>query len=114
MIIINTLFPLLAMMALGYMLKRRGMTSDEFLKTLDKLVYYIFFPVMLFWKTAKPTGSDTSGDSVQLRQYGPDGRPLDVEHQVNLCTTNYQGTYQDQGPGLAAKLTVANDYPKDH
>ena len=60
MIIINTLFPLLAMMALGYMLKRQGMTSDEFLKTLDKLVYYIFFPVMLFWKTAKSTGTDTS------------------------------------------------------
>lgn len=61
MIIINTLFPLLAMMALGYALKRRGMTSDEFLKTLDKLVYYIFFPVMLFWKTAKSTGTDASG-----------------------------------------------------
>jgi predicted permease len=61
MIIINTLFPLLAMMALGYMLKRQGMTSDEFLNTLDKQVYYIFFPVMLFWKTAKSTGTDTSG-----------------------------------------------------
>ncbi|HRF90244.1 MAG TPA: AEC family transporter [Desulfobacter postgatei] len=60
MIILNTLFPLLAMMALGYGLKRRGMTSDEFLHTLDKLVYYIFFPVMLFWKTAKSTGTDAS------------------------------------------------------
>jgi len=61
MIIINTLFPLLAMMALGYALKRQGMTSDEFLNTLDKLVYYIFFPVMLFWKTAKSTGTNASG-----------------------------------------------------
>ena len=61
MIVINTLFPLLSMMALGYALKRYGMTSNEFLKTLDKLVYYIFFPVMLFWKTAGSTGSDTSG-----------------------------------------------------
>lgn len=66
MIIINTLFPLLAMMALGYMLKHRGMTSDEFLRTLDRLVYYIFFPVMLFWKTAKPTGGDTSGTGLLL------------------------------------------------
>jgi hypothetical protein len=66
MIIINTLFPLLAMMALGYMLKNRGMTSDEFLRTLDRLVYYIFFPVMLFWKTAKPTGPDTSGTGLLL------------------------------------------------
>lgn len=66
MIIINTLLPLLAMMALGYMLKRQGMTSDEFLKTLDKLVYYIFFPVMLFWKTAKSTGTDASGTGLIL------------------------------------------------
>lgn len=66
MIIINTLFPLLAMMALGYMLKQRGMTSNEFLNTLDKLVYYIFFPIMLFWKTAKSTGTDTSGTMLLL------------------------------------------------
>lgn len=66
MIIINTLFPLLAMMALGYMLKRQGMTSDEFLNTLDKLVYYIFFPVMLFWKTAKSTGTEASATGLLL------------------------------------------------
>lgn len=66
MIIINTLFPLLAMMALGYMLKRQGMTSDEFLTSLDKLVYYIFFPVMLFWKTAKSTGTDASATGLLL------------------------------------------------
>jgi len=70
MIIINTLFPLLAMMALGYMLKRQGMTSDEFLKTLDKLVYYIFFPVMLFWKTAKSTGTDASGTGLLIAALG--------------------------------------------
>ena len=66
MIIINTLFPLLAMMALGYALKRQGMTSDEFLKTLDKLVYYIFFPVMLFWKTASSNGTEASGAGLIL------------------------------------------------
>jgi hypothetical protein len=54
------------MMGLGYMLKRRGMTSDEFLNTLDKLVYYIFFPVMLFWKTAKSTGTSASGTMLLL------------------------------------------------
>ena len=70
MIIINTLFPLLAMMALGYMLRRQGMTSDEFLKTLDKLVYYIFFPVMLFWKTAKSTGTDASGTGLLIAVLG--------------------------------------------
>ncbi len=50
MIILNTLFPLFALLVLGKVLKLRGITSDLFLKTADKLVYYIFFPVMLFWK----------------------------------------------------------------
>ncbi len=66
MIVINTLFPLLAMMALGCFLRQSGITSDEFLKTLDKLVYYIFFPVMLFWKTSGTTGSDPSGVGLVL------------------------------------------------
>ena len=48
--IINNLFPVLALIVLGYLLKNRGLTTDVFLKVSDRLVYYIFFPVMLFWK----------------------------------------------------------------
>ncbi|MCG8634694.1 MAG: AEC family transporter [Desulfobacterales bacterium] len=60
MIVLNTLFPLFALLLLGSILKRRGITSDLFLKTADRLVYYIFFPVMLFWKVG---GSVSSGSS---------------------------------------------------
>lgn len=62
MIILNTLFPLFALLALGCILKQRGLTSEMFLKTADKLVYYIFFPVMLFWKV----GSSTVGGASSI------------------------------------------------
>lgn len=61
MIILNTLFPLFALLTLGKLLKLKNITTDSFLKTADKLVYYIFFPVMLFWKVGgSTTGKDSS------------------------------------------------------
>lgn len=48
--IVNNLFPVLALIVLGYLLKDRGLTTDAFLKVSDRLVYFIFFPAMLFWK----------------------------------------------------------------
>ena len=60
MIILNTLFPLFALLLLGKVLKLNGVTSDLFLKTADKLVYYIFFPVMLFWKVGSSAPGGTS------------------------------------------------------
>lgn len=50
MVILNSVFPVFALIILGRVLKHYGLTSDSFLKTSDKLVYYIFFPCMLFWK----------------------------------------------------------------
>ena len=50
MMILDTLFPLFALLLLGSLLKKFQITNEAFLKTADKLVYYIFFPVMLFWK----------------------------------------------------------------
>ncbi len=50
MLILNSLFPVVVLIFLGFVLKRKGMTTATFLQTSDKLVYYIFFPVMLFWK----------------------------------------------------------------
>ncbi len=62
MIILNTLFPIFALLVLGKVLKFRVITSDTFLKTADKLIYYIFFPVMLFWKVggSAPGGSSST------------------------------------------------------
>lgn len=50
MILLNNLFPVFALLFLGMVLKRSNITNEGFLKTSDKLIYYIFFPVMLFWK----------------------------------------------------------------
>ncbi len=50
MIVLNSLFPIFTLLLLGFVLKRRGITDAVFLKTADRLIYYIFFPIMLFWK----------------------------------------------------------------
>ncbi len=48
--IVNNLFPVFALILFGSMLKRFRLTNDTFLETSDKLIYYIFFPALLFWK----------------------------------------------------------------
>jgi len=50
MLILNALFPVVVLIAMGGILKRYGFTDSAFLRTSDKLVYHIFFPVMLFYK----------------------------------------------------------------
>ncbi|MDR3630491.1 MAG: AEC family transporter [Desulfocapsaceae bacterium] len=50
MIILNSLFPIVALLLFGSILKRRGFTDSTFFQTSDRLIYYFFFPVMLFWK----------------------------------------------------------------
>jgi predicted permease len=55
--VLNNLVPVFALLLFGHLLKRVGLTHDAFLKTADKLIYYIFFPALLFWKI----GSAASG-----------------------------------------------------
>ncbi len=50
MIVLNSLFPVLILIALGKIFIRFGWTDNNFLSLSDRLVYYIFFPAMLFWK----------------------------------------------------------------
>ena len=50
MIILNNLFPVFALIGLGALLKQIRLTGESFLKASDRLVYFIFFPAMLFWK----------------------------------------------------------------
>jgi predicted permease len=59
--VLNNLFPVFALLLFGHLLKRFGLTHDPFLKTADKLIYYIFFPVLLFWKIGA-AASDRIGD----------------------------------------------------
>ncbi|MGW8302950.1 MAG: AEC family transporter, partial [Desulfobacterales bacterium] len=48
--VLNNLFPVFALLLFGHLLKRVGLTHEAFLKTADKLIYFIFFPALLFWK----------------------------------------------------------------
>ena len=58
MIILESLFPVFGLLVLGWALKRWHLTNETFLKTSDKLIYFIFFPIMLFWKIGNaPNGS---------------------------------------------------------
>jgi predicted permease len=50
LIVLNSLFPVFALILSGNLLKRYGLTNAIFLQTSDKLTYYIFFPLLLFWK----------------------------------------------------------------
>ena len=50
MILLNALFPVLALIAFGAAVKQWRITDEVFLRTSDRLVYYVFFPLMLFWK----------------------------------------------------------------
>jgi predicted permease len=50
LIVLNSLFPIFILLLLGRVLKKWGLTDTLFLNTSDRLIYYFFFPVMLFWK----------------------------------------------------------------
>jgi malonate transporter len=48
--VLNSIFPVFSLIVLGYLLKKFNLTNDIFLSTSDKLIYFIFFPALLFWK----------------------------------------------------------------
>lgn len=56
--VLKSLFPVFALICLGALLKRRGITNDAFLSTADRLIYFIFFPALLFWKIGGGGQSD--------------------------------------------------------
>jgi hypothetical protein len=50
MVVINSIVPVFALILLGVLLYRVGLTDDHFLAIADKLIYFLFFPILLFWK----------------------------------------------------------------
>jgi len=48
--ILSNVFPVFALIAAGALLRHYGLTNRNFLKTGDRLVYFAFFPALLFWK----------------------------------------------------------------
>ena len=45
---VNAVVPIVLLILLGYLLRRRGMISGEFVKTGNSVVFKVFLPVMLF------------------------------------------------------------------
>lgn len=64
--ILASIFPVFALIALGVFLRWRGFTDRAFLKKGDRLVYYVFFPALLFWKV----GGTPATDSVPWSLWG--------------------------------------------
>nr|WP_321468912.1 AEC family transporter [uncultured Desulfobulbus sp.] len=50
MILLNALFPVLALVIFGWCIRRLRITDADFHRVSDRLVYFLFFPLMLFWK----------------------------------------------------------------
>ncbi len=54
-----TIAPVFVLLMLGFGLRKRGFVSEEIWAGLDKLVYWVLFPALLFTKTAiAPLGGD--------------------------------------------------------
>lgn len=60
--VVDNLVPVFALIALGSALRRWNFTTEGFLSVSDRLVYFIFFPAMLFWKIGSAP-SDLFGEA---------------------------------------------------
>ena len=58
--VLNSLFPVFALIAMGMAFKHWRLTTSDFLKLADRLVYFIFFPALLFWKIGGAPPSPTT------------------------------------------------------
>ncbi|NNG02463.1 MAG: AEC family transporter [Desulfobacteraceae bacterium] len=56
--IVNNLLPVFVLIAAGYVLKRADLINASFTHVSDGLIYYLFFPLLLFWKIG---GSSADG-----------------------------------------------------
>lgn len=53
---VNAVAPIVIMVAIGYVLKKTGIMNAEFAKTINKLVFHLFLPAMLFLNVYKIDG----------------------------------------------------------
>ena len=57
-LVFSSLFPVFSLLLLGRLLKQLKLTNEIFLKLSDRLIYFIFFPALLFWKIGSAETSD--------------------------------------------------------
>lgn len=55
--IIDSLAPVFALILLGKLLEHFHWVGRGFIETSDRLVYFIFFPALLFWKVGSPSAA---------------------------------------------------------
>ncbi len=53
--VLNSIVPIFAVIAMGSLLKRFGFIDEHFIRVSDRLIYFVFFPLLLFWEIGKPT-----------------------------------------------------------
>ena len=58
-LVLDSVVPVFALIAIGRLLKSLNLTDDAFLRSSDRLVYFIFFPALLFWKIGTPQPGET-------------------------------------------------------
>ena len=56
---INAVLPIIIMVAIGYLLKKIGLLNATFAKAINKLVFHVFLPVMLFLNVYKIDGIES-------------------------------------------------------
>lgn len=65
-IIFDSIFPVFMLVALGNLLRRFEFVEQTFFQVSDRLVYFVFFPIMLFWKIGSPASAADINWSVNL------------------------------------------------
>ncbi|MCA9871792.1 MAG: AEC family transporter, partial [Anaerolineae bacterium] len=52
MIVVNVLAPIFLLIGLGLFLRRQRFASEDFFRNLNRLIYWVALPALLFTKTA--------------------------------------------------------------
>jgi len=55
LIILDSILPVFSVIALGSLLRRSGLADDRFVRVSDRIIYFIFFPALLFLKLSAPS-----------------------------------------------------------
>lgn len=55
-IVFNNVLPVFAVLAMGALIKRLGLVGEDFFRAAERLVYFVFFPALLFYKIGAPAG----------------------------------------------------------
>ena len=53
-LVLNNVIPVFAVIALGAAARQFRLAEESFFRTAEKLVYFILFPALLFWKIGSP------------------------------------------------------------